>query len=171
MAKHQITINIVNKQTKEEEKREKLDRATGKVEEKSPSDKLQEKQSKKSGKPISNRTGQQIISATTHITTNTVRSATSLISGVGDYTVEANKLNALISVGTDAVNMGVTIGKIAKGKGGWITLIVQAIDYVTGAVNRRIEWENQQTINNIEAERASNRLGIVSTAGNRNMKL
>ena len=51
---------------------------------------------------------------------------------------------------------GVTIGKIAKGKGGWITLIVQAIDYVTGAVNRRIEWENQQTINNIEAERASN---------------
>ena len=43
MAKHQITINIVNKQTKEEEKREKLDRATGKIEEKSPSDKLQEK--------------------------------------------------------------------------------------------------------------------------------
>ena len=177
MAKHQITINIVNKQTKEQEKREKLDNALGLGDNLNPSNKLQTKQATKSGKSSSSNTNGDIskvnIAAVSFsaqkLVGNTASTAINLIGSVGDYGVEASKITSAKNLGNRIAN--IAANSAASGPLWWVTLIFELANWGVEMAENNIQWNHQQQMNNIAAERASNRLGIVATAGNRNMKL
>lgn len=205
MAKHSITINIVSKQSKDEEKRDKLDNAVGKKDNSgsNPSDNLRKKKANKSGKSSSAKSKSGDMKGTSSGQTTgggstgnssgsssggngaaygvaagigavklvhtAASTAINLTGSVGDYTVEANRIKSV-------QNLGNKVGSIAaksaaSGPAWWVTLIFELANWGVEMAENNIQWNHQQQMNTIQAERASNRLGIVSTAGNRNMKL
>ena len=91
-----------------------------------------------------------------------------------DYQVENAQINNVKNV---VGRVSGAVGGIAAGAamGGPVGAIAAAamvaINEVAGGVKRGINWNSKQQENNIQAERASDRLGVIALSGNRNYKL
>lgn len=172
MAKHQITINIVSKQTKQDEKKKTLENAVGNNNQSNPKDKLlnkNKKQSDSDDKKITKKHKAKVKSSVIKLAHTLPSTALSLSAGVGDYSVESKRIQSTIKLGTriaTIANKSATSGPL------WpLTLALELANWAVEMGENNIQWNHQQQLNTIEAERASNRLGIVATSGNRNMKL
>lgn len=91
-----------------------------------------------------------------------------------DYQVENAQINNVKNI---VGRVSGAVGGIAAGAamGGPVGAIAAAamvaINEVAGGIKRGINWGSKQQENNIQAERASDRLGVIALSGNRNYKL